>query len=245
MNQPYRYRIGGSLPGTAPCYVVRQADRDLYQTLTEGEFCYIFNARQMGKSSLRLRAMEQLQADGVTCATIDMTAIGSQEITAEQWYGGILLTLVSELRLADPITFLRDWWQPRSQIAPIKRLSDFIETVLLADTVGPIVIFIDEIDSVLSLKFPTDDFFALIRSCYEQRNVNPIYQRLTFALVGVATPSSLIADAKRTPFNIGKAIQLQGFRLDEVEALTAGLIQAEQPHAMMATILEWSGGQPF
>jgi WD40 repeat protein len=245
MNQPYRYRIGGSLPGTAPCYVVRQADRDLYQTLTEGEFCYIFNARQMGKSSLRLRAMEQLQADGVTCATIDMTAIGSQEITAEQWYGGILLTLVSELRLADPITFLRDWWQPRSQVAPIKRLSDFIETVLLAQTVGPIVIFIDEIDSVLSLKFPTDDFFALIRSCYEQRNVNPIYQRLTFALVGVATPSSLIADPKRTPFNIGKAIQLQGFRLDEVEALTAGLTQCEQPQAMMATILEWSGGQPF
>jgi WD40 repeat protein len=245
MNQPYRYRIGGSLPGTAPCYVVRQADRDLYKTLTEGEFCYIFNARQMGKSSLRLRAMEQLQIDGVTCATIDMTAIGSQEITAEQWYGGILLTLVSELRLADPITFLRDWWQPRSQIAPIKRLSDFIETVLLANIQGPIVIFIDEIDSVLSLKFPTDDFFALIRSCYEQRNVNPIYQRLTFALVGVATPSSLIADPKRTPFNIGKAIQLQGFRLDEVEALTAGLTQSEQPQAMMATILEWSGGQPF
>jgi WD40 repeat protein len=245
MNQPYRYRIGGSLPGTAPCYVVRQADRDLYQTLTEGEFCYIFNARQMGKSSLRLRAMEQLQADGVTCATIDMTAIGSQEITPEQWYGGILLTLVSELRLADPITFLRDWWQPRSQVAPIKRLSDFIETLLLANTRGPIVIFIDEIDSVLSLKFPTDDFFALIRSCYEQRNINPIYQRLTFVLVGVATPSSLIADSKRTPFNIGKAIQLQGFCLDEVEALTAGLIQAEQPRAMMAKILEWSGGQPF
>lgn len=246
MSQPYRYRIGGSLSGSAPCYVVRQADQDLYQALTAGEFCYVFNARQMGKSSLRLRAMEQLQAEGITCITIDMTAIGSQKITPEQWYGGIVLTLVGELKLADPLDFLKTWWQPRSQIAPIQRLSDFLETVLLQKITGPIIIFIDEIDSVLSLEFPTDDFFALIRRCYEQRNLNSIYQRLTFCLIGVATPSGLIQDANRTPFNIGKAIALRGFQSNEVDPLITGLThQTIEAAEIIRQILAWTSGQPF
>ncbi len=49
------------------------------------------------------------------------------------------------------------------------------------------------------------------------------YKRLTFCLLGVATPSNLIADKNRTPFNIGRAITLTKFQLDEVESLIRGL----------------------
>ncbi|MCJ8279066.1 MAG: AAA-like domain-containing protein, partial [Rivularia sp. ALOHA_DT_140] len=109
-----------------------------------------------------------------------------------------------------------------------------------------IVIFIDEIDSILSLKFPTDDFFALIRSCYEKRNFNSEYQRLTFALVGVATPGDLIADKRRTPFNIGRAIQLDGFKESEIEPLAKGFTGiVENPLGLIKEVLSWTGGQPF
>ena len=54
-HKPYEYQVGGSLAPGAPTYVVRQADRELYQALRSGDFCYIFNARQMGKSSLRIK----------------------------------------------------------------------------------------------------------------------------------------------------------------------------------------------
>jgi hypothetical protein len=66
----YRYQVGGSLGWDAPSYVVRQADLDFLQALREGEFCYVFNARQMGKSSLRVRAMRELQLQGVRCGVI-------------------------------------------------------------------------------------------------------------------------------------------------------------------------------
>ena len=134
----------------------------------------------------------------------------------------------------------------------VQRLSQFIE-VLLVETKNkdnsaesPIVICFDEIDSVLSLDFSINDFFALIRFCYNQRSLNPKYKRLTFALFGVATPSDLINDYRRTPFNIGRAIQLEGFNWQEAQPLLAGL-QATvcNPKLILKEILTWTNGQPF
>ncbi|MEQ9629067.1 MAG: AAA-like domain-containing protein, partial [Roseitalea porphyridii] len=104
----------------------------------------------------------------------------------------------------------------------------------------------DEIDSILKIKFK-DDFFAFIRACYNQRVDNPDYQRLTFCLLGVATPSDLIADKQRTPFNIGQAIELTGFTFAEAKsALIKGLQNyVENAEAVLAEVLDWTGGQPF
>lgn len=127
-----------------------------------------------------------------------------------------------------------------------QRLSEFISEVLLAEIQQNIVIFVDEIDSVLSLDFPIDDFFAFIRSCYNQRVDKPAYRRLTCALFGVANPSDLIRDKTRTPFNIGRVIQLQGFQFEEAQPLVRGLAdKAARPQVVLQSILDWTGGQPF
>ncbi|MFN6463908.1 MAG: AAA-like domain-containing protein [Nostoc sp. DedVER02] len=245
MSSPsvYQYQAGGSLPVTAPSYVKRQADDELFQALLKGEFCYVLNARQMGKSSLRVRIMDRLQAQGMRTGTIDMTTIGSQQMTSEQWYASVLQSIVSSFRLK---VNLRTWWRERSHLSPVKRFDDFFTAILLTEIQQPVVIFIDEIDSVLGLDFPIDDFFALIRACYNKRVEEPIYQRLTFTLLGVATPSDLIADKSRTPFNIGQAIDLQGFRLSEALPLLPGLQETvNQPEIMLRHIIEWTNGQPF
>jgi hypothetical protein len=97
---------------------------------------------------------------------------------------------------------------------------DFLRDVTLTEIEGNIAIFIDEIDSTLNLDF-TDDFFAAIRAIYNARTDDPAFNRLTFILLGVATPSDLIKDRTRTPFNIGRAIVLKDF--DRVDA---GVLQA-------------------
>jgi WD40 repeat protein len=244
------YQVGGSLPMGALSYVARSADSQLYQSLKKGEFCYILNSRQMGKSSLMVRALHRLQEDGYCCAAIDMTRISGEKVTLEQWYKGLAVELLQSFNLFDKINF-KQWWNERQDLSTIQRLSRFIEEILLVEirndfSEPPIVIFLDEIDSVLSLDFSINDFFALIRFCYNQRSLNPSYRRLTFALFGVATPSDLINNYRRTPFNIGHAIQLNGFDWQESQPLLLGLKEVVcNPQLILKEILNWTNGQPF
>ncbi|MBG1261359.1 CHASE2 domain-containing protein [Nostoc commune] len=241
-NLTYNYQVGGSLQLNAPSYVERQADKDFYEGLKSGEFCYVLNSRQMGKSSLRVQTMHKLQKDGIACAVIDITAIGSQDITQSEWYLGVIRRLS---RSFTPKVKLLTWWRDYEGLSPQERLSEFIESVLLEQITQKIVIFIDEIDSILKLNFK-DNFLALLRACYNKRSDNPAYQRLTFALLGVTTPYDLVRDKDHTPFNIGRAIQLSGFQEHEAQSLAQGLVgKAMNPQAVLKEILAWTGGQPF
>ncbi|NET36307.1 MAG: hypothetical protein F6K19_30490, partial [Cyanothece sp. SIO1E1] len=239
----YVYQVGGSLPLQAPSYVPRTADDALFTALLAGEFCYVLNARQMGKSSLRVRTIHRLQALGICCGGVDITEIGTRNLSSGQWYASVIGCLASSVGLQID---LRTWWHQHRYLSPVKCLSDFLTEVLLIEIETDIVIFIDEIDSILGLDFPIEDFFALIRACYNKRIEQPIYRRLTFALFGVATPSDLIADRQRTPFNIGRAIPLNGFTLQDAQPLGGGLSKVcHHPEILLTEILAWTGGQPF
>src|SRR5579871_1665813 len=232
------YISGGTLPSDLGSYIVRQADAELFEALRNAEFCYVLTTRQMGKSSLMVRTANRLRREGIAVAGLDITAVG-QNLTPDQWYDGLLALLAEQLQLEAP---LEDFWKRNTQLGPMQRFMAALQQELLARVPGPIVVFVDEIDAVRSLPFSADELFAGIRACYNRRALDPEFRRLTFCLLGVATPADLVADIRLSPFNIGRRIPLHDFTPEEAETLAAGL---KHGGSVLPRVLHWTGGNPY
>jgi hypothetical protein len=235
------FQVGGAVQADA-LYVERKGDRELLEALRHGEFCYILAPRQIGKSSLRIRVARALAAQGVRCVSIDFSGIGSTSVTIDEWYYSIADDIAQALGLPNLDLF----WTTHQHLTPVHRWYRFIRNELLDRVAGPIVVFIDEVDSVLALSFVTDDFFASIRSAYNLRADDPEYGRLTFCLLGVAAPADLIQNSVRTPFNIGREIRLDDFSRAELGALLPGLDGLGcDPVVLLDAVYAWTSGHPY
>lgn len=244
MNErPDFFVAGGTLRLQAKSYVTRPADLELLEQARAGEFCYVLTPRQMGKSSLMVRTAQHLREDGQRVVVIDLTGIGGKGVSAEAWYRSLLACIVRDLRLA---VDLESWWTERQSISLVQRFIEFLHSVILTQIGRPLTIFVDEIDTTLNLEF-RDDFFAAIRYIYNERANDPIYKNLTFVLLGVATPTGLIKSPERTPFNVGRYIELPEFSRDDAQVLARGLDQyyPDQGEAVLDRIFYWTNGHPY
>lgn len=240
--RPARFFVtGGTLQPDAPSYVSRPADNQLFQGLLRGEFCYVLNARQMGKSSLMARTVRRLKDAGVRTAFLDISSIG-HNTGVEQWYYGLASNLCSELGLAD---LLNEFWDSHHRLAPHQIWMLVLTDLVLKEVDAPIVVCVDEIDAVRSLPFKADEFFAGIRELYNRRSSAPELDRLTFCLLGVATPAELIDDPQITPFNVGTRISLTDFTFEEARVLSQGLNFGRDSYTLLQRVLYWTDGHPY
>lgn len=236
------FRPGGTMDPGAPSYIEREADTQLFEALMRREYVFLLDSRQKGKSSMVARTIVRLKEHGVCAVKLDLQRVGAN-VTADQWYAGLLVEIGQELGL---VKELFDYWEEKRALGPLARWIGALQEVVLTRQDTPLVVFVDEVDFVRALPFPTDEFFAGIRDCYNRRSEGKGFDRLTFCIVGVATPGQLIRNPEITPFNIGTRIDISDFTLDETRVYAAVLDSTERSgKQLLSRVHHWLNGHPY
>lgn len=239
-------KVGGPLNASRHVYIERPVDREFFALLKAGEYVNLLAPRQMGKTSLMLRALNELRDCGARTASIDLAAELGSEPDQDRWFRGLLSRLAGDLT---PSLDVGAWWTSNESETAAQKFQRFFRICVPAhiSEASNVVVFLDEIDS--TLKFPfTDGLFTAIRGMYNERSLFPAYERVTFCLIGVATPDELIKDRRTTSYNVGKTIALRDFNgdVDDLGPLAARISpDPARGTALLRRILYWTGGQPY
>lgn len=128
-------------------------------------------------------------------------------------------------------------------LAPSFCCTEYVSLYLLAAANRPLVLAIDEADSIFDTDFRTD-FFAMLRTWHNNRAFEPIWKQLDLALVTSTEPYYFISDLNQSPFNVGEVIELQDFTPEQVTDLNArhgSPLASEHEHQLMTLL----SGHPY
>jgi len=232
------FQVGGTMAEDIPSYIKRPADNELFAALEDGELCLILAPRQVGKSSLMVHTIARLKKKDIAAGYADFQSLGNQR-NPDHWFGAIINQITRSLKLT---TNSVKWWKSYKELDATQRFKNFLEDVVLTEIMQPVVLFFDEIDSVLRLPF-SDDFFTTVRAIDNERAINPFLKRLTCVLIGTTTASSFIRDHSRTPFNIGRKIELDDFH--KASTVLFNEVLGPNSEALIERIFYWTNGQPY
>ena len=244
-DKEFRLTVGGAVQAKDGTYLRRSVDAELLEACLERDYSHVLACRQIGKTSLKDETAIQLIQHDVKVARIDLNSIGSST-SKEKWYFSLLDGIHKDLRLNGHID-LDSWWKNKDHHTTSSKFFQYFDEILLNEISKSVVIFIDEIDVTLDLPF-TDDFFTTIRTIYNDRSKKQDYRRLTFVLLGVATPDELIKGFRRTPYNIGTEITISDFKFEECSDLYKAIANSHSEHESKQYFKEmyrWTKGHPY
>ncbi len=236
--------VGGPVQPDRDCYAVRAADQLLREHLERGEHCHVLAPKQTGKTSLVARISRQLRQEERLVAVVDLTQIGSpdKQYAPRRWYYGLAYRIARDLRLK---VDLQAWWRAKENLPNPERLVEFFWEVVLANTTASVAVFFDDLETLVGLPYGSE-FLNSLRACHDRRATEPDFLRLTFVLLGVATPGQLQPDPSSGLFQVSNAVPLDDFEREQIAHFAPHLgAGAGLQDDLLRRVLEWTGGQPY
>ncbi len=238
------FSVGAPLNPLKPSYIRRPADELLFEALLAGRYAHVLAPDHSGKSSLLTATAARLETNGVAVAVLDLAQLGHRDGGSEagRFYYSVAYRTLRQLRIRFD---LQTWWQDKAMFSNRQRLHEFYGDVVLRQTSQPVVVLIDEVQCVETLPF-TDQLLNSVRSAYDARTTDPEFTRLTFALCGEGDPSTFVATAEQSPFQVTQSIPLRNFTREELAAYRTELnLSSEEASLALDRIYHWTGGQPY
>ena len=223
-------------------YIHRAEDAIALSALQrKGGTVTILGPRQMGKSSLLIRAMAEARKQQKHVVFLDFQRLETAALQQDElFYRRFCEWLTVSLRIASQVNY---WWQQYQALGNPLRCTYYIQDYLLAELDQSIFLAMDEVDKLIASPF-RDEFFSTLRSWHNGRAFEPTWKRLDLAMVTCTEPYQLISDLNQSPFNVGTSITLRDFNADEVAELNRRHRNVLSPRELQ-TLMAWVGGHPY
>jgi hypothetical protein len=207
----------GTMPHQSPFYIERDSDREALDAICKpnGVTITIKGPRQMGKSSLLIRIMQDGCGQGMRTAFLDFQMVEQSSMqNPDIFYKQFCSLLAWEFELEDRTEEI--WKLP---LGPVQKTTNYVQRHVLKEVPDvPILLAMDEVERMFASPFRSD-FFSMLRSWHNRRAQGGDWTRLNLALVTSTEPYQLISDLNQSPFNVGTVVELTDFNPEQVKEL--------------------------
>lgn len=232
---------GGAVKLRDKLYVKRSEDVRLRQEIVKwGTTVTIRAPRQTGKTSLLMRGLYDAGERGAKTVFFDVQSLGSDRTAhVDTFLRELAESICRELRLDESL--VENAWQ--SSLAAQKKMTYLLEDNILPAFNVPIVIALDEADSLLETDY-YKDVFSLLRSWHNRRAMYEVWEKLNIVLVISTEPYLLIDDINQSPFNVGLRVELPDF--DETQVIRLNQQHGSPvPENELPNLMKLLNGHPY
>ena len=233
----------GAVPLDSRFYIVRDTDVDFLQAIKRRDsIVLVKGARQMGKTSLLARGLQQARMAGAAVVLTDFQKLNAAHLESiENFFLALSEMIYDQL---DVDTEPEDAWSPRRGASI--NFERYIRRVVLKQIGCPLVWAMDEVDRLLTCQFGSE-VFGLFRSWHNERSLDPAspWEHLTLAIVYATEPHLFITDPNQSPFNVGTKLELKDFTIEQAADLNQRYGSPLNDETEVSRYYRLVGGHPY
>jgi hypothetical protein len=236
---------GSPLPFGSSLYVQRSPIEEMALATLEqpGGLLRIMAPWRMGKTSLINHLLGEARQSGQQTVLIDLRQADANALEdLDSFLRWFCWSICRQLNLD---CNLHDYW---FEAAGSKvNCTTYIQEEILAQAEVPVIVALDTVHYLMEHPVIAKNFFAMLRSWYEQARVRPQWQKLRLILAHVAD-LDLPLQAHQSPFNVGLLLELPRFTPKQIHQLRAGYtLEAVSvaEAASLQALVDLVGGHPY
>ena len=242
-SQPKLEAVGGAVPLDSQFYVVRSTDEEFHAAIARHDsIVLVKGARQMGKTSLLARGLQQARREGAQVVLTDFQKLNTADLVSAQT---LLMSLAESL--ADQLDLqvsVRETWNLNR--GPSVNFDRFLRREVLGNSKTSVVWGLDEVDRLFVCDFASE-IFGLFRSWHNERALDPAgpWSRISLAIAYATEAHLFITDVNQSPFNVGTRLALDDFTLEQVADLNQRYGQPLRDSQELTGFFALVGGHPY